>query len=600
MKRIHSIKYKILGILMGALVPMAIFILCYNIYMLNFVNDKVAQSGTATLNLYRRQFQMVLEQIESEMTDTLVNDNNFKALAYMTTPDPAQAHFLTYDLCQKYKSRIGRTDTISACMIYSGKNKLLRSSYGAAVSGVAIKESLESYFKGLLAEGKSVVKNSWTHYIQDGQTFLYRIAGYQDTYEICLIRFSDTPLLQDMKSSSAEKIVFFSEGSESHTTSLHSPGPVGEDIQSSSALTDMEFINSNGITLENRNDVYFSGKNNKYLVIPGKLEKTDISMAYIMEYNGVVNQLNRTQTVLLVISIIILCVLPVAYFSMKRLFFRPMDKLEKTMEAIKSGNMDAPQQVDYTDKEFIQVNDTFTGMLEQIKELRIEKYEKELETKNVALRYYQKQIRPHFYLNCLKSLFGLAQKRDYSAIQENILILSDHLRYMLRNNHMAVALSEELSYVENYIRLQQMNAKYPPECDIHNDLGPEELKIPPISILSFVENSVKYYQGNDSGLKIKINICRLNNGSESLVNISVYDNGTGFSQESLKRLNYLENTPFFDEHIGIYNVIQRFKLYYGDENAVFAFSNDYGAKVDIFIREDEGVERETNAASYCG
>ena len=47
MKRIHSIKYKILGILMGALVPMAIFILCYNIYMLNFVNDKVAQSCIA-------------------------------------------------------------------------------------------------------------------------------------------------------------------------------------------------------------------------------------------------------------------------------------------------------------------------------------------------------------------------------------------------------------------------------------------------------------------------------------------------------------------------------------------------------------------------
>ncbi len=570
MKRIHSVKYKIVGILMGALVPMAVFILCYNIYMLNFVNDKVAQSGTATLNLYCRQFQMLLEQIEKEMTDTLVNDNNFKSLAYMTKPDATEAHFLTYELCQKYKSRIGRTDTISACMIYSGKNDLLRSSYGTAVSGAVLKESLERYFKELLAEGKSVVKNSWTHYILDGQAFLYRVAGYQDTYEICLISLKDTPLLQDMKSSTTEKIVFFG-------------GPA--------ALTEMEFVDKSQIVLENREQEYFSGKNNKYLVIPGALSGTDISMAYIMEYNGVVNQLNRTQTILMILSIITLCVLPVAYFSMKRLFFRPMDRLEETMEAIRAGNMDAPQQVDYTDKEFIQVNDTFTGMLEQIRELRIEKYEKELEAKNVALRYYQKQIRPHFFLNCLKSLYGLAQKRDFSAIQDNIIILSDHLRYMLRNNHMAVDLSEELAYVENYIRLQQMNAKYPPECDIHNALGSDSFKIPPISILSFVENSVKYFKGNGSGLKIKINICRLYDGTEALVNISVYDNGAGFSQEELQWLNYLEDAPYFDEHIGIYNVIQRFKLYFGGENAVFAFSNDYGAKVDIFIREDEGVER---------
>lgn len=578
---------------MGALIPMAIFILCYNIYMLNFVNEKVAQSGTATLNLYRRQFQMLLDQIESEMTDTLVNDNGFRELAYMSEPDFNQAHFLTYDLCQKYKNRMGRTNLLSACMIYSGKNQLLRSKYGANVTGVALKEALEQHFMALLSEGKSVVKNAWTHYTQDGQAFIYRIAGYQDTYEICLISLMDMPLLQDMEAGADEKIVFFCQDNGPEGKLPHTTDAAG---QSFPALTEEDFINNNRIMLENKDAVYFTGKSNKYLVIPGKLLQTDISMAYIMKYNSVVSQLNGTQTILFAISIMILCVLPVAYFFMKRLFFRPMDQLVDTMKAIRSGNMDAPQQAAYTDQEFIQVNDTFTDMLEQIQELRIEKYEKELEVKNVALHYYQKQIRPHFYLNCLKSLFGLAQKKDYVAIQDNILILSDHLRYMLRNNHTAVALSEELAYVKNYIRLQQMNAKYPPECEIHNELGPDDLKIPPISILSFVENSVKYFKGNDCGLKIRINICRFNNGTESLVNISVYDNGAGFSKEELSRLNYLKDADFFNEHIGIYNVIQRFKLYFGEENAMFAFANDYGARIDIFIREDEGFEGERNAA----
>ncbi len=580
---LHSVKYKMLAMLTGTLVPMAVFILCYNIYMLNFVKDKVAQSGAATLNLYCREFGMQLEQIENEMTDTLVSDNNFKTLAYTAAPTPEEAHFLTYDLCQKYKSRISRMNTISACMIYSGKNDLLRSIYGAGLTGVELKESLENYFKDLLAEGKSVIKNSWTCHIQDGQAFLYRVAGYQDTYEICVIRLADAPLLQDMKTGSSERILFYS----------------GEDA-APAALTGADFIDENGIELKGGEGEYVTGKRSKYLVIPAKLEGTDISMAYLMEYNGLVGQLSQTQIVLLVISVMIMSVLPVAYFYMKRLFFTPMSMLEDTMEAIKAGNMDAPLQAEYKDREFIQINDTFTGMLEQIKELRIETYERELETKNVILHYYQKQIRPHFYLNCLKSLFGLAQKRDFAAIQENILSLSDHLRYMLRNDHPAVDLSDELAYVRNYVRLQQMNAKYPPECEIESDPGLAAFQIPPISILTFVENSVRYYRGNDSGLNIRIRICRFSDGTESMVNISVYDNGAGFSAEELKELNSLKSSPFFEEHIGIYNVIQRFNLFYGEERVVFAFSSDYGAKVDILIREGQDLGGKTDAASHRG
>ena len=37
--------------------------------------------------------------------------------------------------------------------------------------------------------------------------------------------------------------------------------------------------------------------------------------------------------------------------------------------------------------------------------------------------------------------------------------------------------------------------------------------------------------------------------------------------------------------IGIYNVIERFKLYYGVENIECAFTNLNGANTDIFIRK---------------
>ena len=78
------------------------------------------------------------------------------------------------------------------------------------------------------------------------------------------------------------------------------------------------------------------------------------------------------------------------------------------------------------------------------------------------------------------------------------------------------------------------------------------------------------------------------------VNITIMDNGKGFSQEVLEVLNAMDRR-LSSEHIGIYNVKQRFSLIYGSECS-FMFSNMNGACVDIFIpyremgeEQDEGI-----------
>ena len=73
----------------------------------------------------------------------------------------------------------------------------------------------------------------------------------------------------------------------------------------------------------------------------------------------------------------------------------------------------------------------------------------------------------------------------------------------------------------------------------------------------------------------------------SYLNIHISDNGVGFGEELLRALNQGETAQTEGHSVGIHNVMQRFWLYFGRENVLFAFSNMEGANVDIFIRQTE-------------
>ena len=60
----------------------------------------------------------------------------------------------------------------------------------------------------------------------------------------------------------------------------------------------------------------------------------------------------------------------------------------------------------------------------------------------------QLQIRPHFFLNCLKSLYALAEAGKYDRIQKMILEISKHIRYIFTDSMELVPLSRELDHIE--------------------------------------------------------------------------------------------------------------------------------------------------------
>ena len=102
----------------------------------------------------------------------------------------------------------------------------------------------------------------------------------------------------------------------------------------------------------------------------------------------------------------------------------------ETMQKVGNGNLSLRVNDNYDLLELQRFGQAFNEMLTKINDLKLEAYEKKLDLKQAQLQYLQLQIRPHFYLNCLKSLYGMAEKKQYGEIQESILALSEYFRYI--------------------------------------------------------------------------------------------------------------------------------------------------------------------------
>ena len=304
----------------------------------------------------------------------------------------------------------------------------------------------------------------------------------------------------------------------------------------------------------------------------------------------------------LAVAVLLIFVLGVIYLWNG--FYRPVARLAATMERLQNSSL-TPDALDhvYSGAEFRQMNAALKNLLSQITEWKVKAYEKELERRDAQLQYLRSQIRPHFYLNCLKNLYAMAQVSTPEKMQESIRYLSVHMRYIFSDHAQLTTLGKELELCQNYVALfSSMNATYPIQCSVEVESALREKTIPPVTLLSLVENCVKYSIRQDRPLKILLTACLLE-GEEGapLLNVSVRDNGGGFAPEWLDRFNHLESGASGEGHVGMTNLVRRCRELYGEAFHI-AFYNGMeddkycGACVDLFIPAEKGESLQDETA----
>jgi hypothetical protein len=130
----------------------------------------------------------------------------------------------------------------------------------------------------------------------------------------------------------------------------------------------------------------------------------------------------------------------------------------------------------------------------------------EQEKLNAELSYLKAQINPHFLFNTLNSIYSLAiQKSDVAP--SAIVKLSSMMRYVVsESNRDFVPLDKELSYIRNYVELQQLRFGEAVQLlfFIHGNAGSR--KIAPLVLIPFVENAFKHGINAEDRSCIKISI----------------------------------------------------------------------------------------------
>lgn len=272
-------------------------------------------------------------------------------------------------------------------------------------------------------------------------------------------------------------------------------------------------------------------------------------------------------------------------FRTAKKFTTPIIGITKHLKKIEKGDF-VHIQVDYEYED--EIHNLIYGvnhMTDRIDDLINREYEAKLLLKDAQFNRLVAQINPHFLYNVMENISGIGYSRnipELSLITENLV---DMLKYCIDDKMTAVFLETELKYVRKYLEIQnyRFNGGIKLETDIPQKLMKETVL--KFMIQPIVENAIihglseKCYQGC-----IWIKAWE----SEEQIYISVEDDGIGMKPEMLEMLN--KNEIMRDSgtgtktHIGIWNVVNRIKLYFGEQYGIcYESIPEKGTKVTVFI-----------------
>lgn len=136
-----------------------------------------------------------------------------------------------------------------------------------------------------------------------------------------------------------------------------------------------------------------------------------------------------------------------------------------------------------------------TGIKLMYQSIRDEQKMEQLKRQNLQaeMDYLKYQINPHFFMNTLNNIHALIDI-DTECAKETVIELSKMMRYVLYDSgNELISLNNDIRFLKNYIEL--MRIRYTDAVDIrvqHPENLSEQVSIPPLLLIVFVENAFKH------------------------------------------------------------------------------------------------------------
>ena len=136
----------------------------------------------------------------------------------------------------------------------------------------------------------------------------------------------------------------------------------------------------------------------------------------------------------------------------------------------------------------------------------ISRQETEAEKNKAQLALYKVQINPHFLFNTLNTLYGLVLTQSEKA-ESAFVKLYDILKYMYtQTTFEVIPVNQEVEYIRQYVDLQSLRLNQHTQVKLETQIDDGQVEIPPMVLITFVENAFKYGVSPDTNCTILLRI----------------------------------------------------------------------------------------------
>ena len=335
------------------------------------------------------------------------------------------------------------------------------------------------------------------------------------------------------------------------------------------------------------------------IIIRDSAHDGELLVEAVIPRDQLMNKASRITAISAIVIGISVCTIIGLSILLSRTITHPLTALQEKMGGIGEGKYHKIEDYQSQDEVGSLIRH-YNMMVEQIQKLINDVYLAQIKQKDAKLTALRTQINPHMLYNTLESIRMKALVKGDAEVAEMIKILSKMFRASLGKDDDQNTIRNELEYVENYIKLQ--NVRFQGRFHFTYEVSGELLDMPivPLVFQPIVENCVEHGNRNKGQeLSVRLTIEELD---LQRIRVVFMDDGAGMTEEKMAQLNEMfahmgqDNMTAKDEialgkSIGLRNIAERIYLRYGREYGIHILeSSEKGTVITLLIPKVEGKD----------
>lgn len=299
---------------------------------------------------------------------------------------------------------------------------------------------------------------------------------------------------------------------------------------------------------------------------------------------GNVVSLNTIKTRVFIIFIItlILFILTMINSYISSRITNPIKELEKSVGILEEGDLSTPVSMGGS-YEIRHLGASINNMARQIRVLMDDIVAEHEAKRKQEFDTLQSQINPHFLYNTLDIIVWMIENEQKEKAVLAVTALARFFRISLSRGKSIITVGDELEHVRSYLMIQHMRFKNKFSYKIEPEKDCLTLASLKLMLQPLVENAIYHgmeFMDGDGEIGLKVRRVK------DKLYFSISDNGLGMMPEQVESL-FSGNGHLTSKNgsgIGVKNVNERIKLYFGEEYGLAIVSEpDEGTVITICL-----------------